>query len=95
MTDIKLQEIFDALTELETLEFKIPVVCPVTACVPRQRDGHYLFCIVSLNVNCRMIKNWLRSVMTINLSIGTSGVQPSAGCTATSVRKWSLLKIIN
>ena len=61
MTDIKLQEIFDALTELEMLEFKIPVVCPVTACVPRQRDRHYLFCIVSWNVNCRMIKNWLLS----------------------------------
>ena len=38
MTDIKTMGNLDAFSELESLEFKVPMVCPVTGCVPRRRD---------------------------------------------------------
>jgi hypothetical protein len=38
MTDIFCTRNFDALTESELLEFKVPMVCLATGCVSRLRD---------------------------------------------------------
>ena len=33
---------FDALTNLQLVEFKVPVICPSTACVPGRSAARYL-----------------------------------------------------
>ena len=38
MTDTKIREIFNGFTNLESIEFKVPMVCLVTGCVSRRRD---------------------------------------------------------
>jgi hypothetical protein len=42
MTDTKIQGIFNGFTNLELIEFKVPIVCLVTGCVPRRRDARYI-----------------------------------------------------
>jgi len=39
MTDAKITRKFDALTESDSLEFEVPMICLATGCVSRQRDG--------------------------------------------------------
>jgi len=32
---------FDAIKELDSFKFKVPITCFATGCVSGQRDGHY------------------------------------------------------
>jgi hypothetical protein len=41
MTDTKIWEFFSGFTNLELIEFKVPMVCLVTGCVSRRRDARY------------------------------------------------------
>jgi hypothetical protein len=43
MTDAESTRNFDAFAKLEPLEFKVPMVCLVTVCVSRPRDGRYSY----------------------------------------------------
>jgi hypothetical protein len=42
MTDTKNPGIFNGFRNLESIEFKVPMVCLVRGCVSRRRDARYL-----------------------------------------------------
>jgi hypothetical protein len=39
--ECKIKEAFDVYKEFQLLKFKVPMVCLVTGCVSRRRDGRY------------------------------------------------------
>jgi len=69
MTNTKIQELLVDFTNLESIEIKVPMVCLVTGCVSRRRDGRY-FSLVKLVCNYQLSpRDNLKSLKPIAHSI--------------------------
>ena len=55
MVDTKIQKFSADSQYLESIEFKVPMVCFVTGCVSRRRDGRYLIKVYYYIYNYRFI----------------------------------------
>ena len=64
---------FDALTESESLESKVPIVRLATGCVSRPRDGHYRFIWIAIGTNSshsqRHLFRFKKLLMTLPSSV--------------------------